>query len=195
MILVCATASVCTDCHEPVRSDMIDIMTGWFQSLPHQQRTYTGRRYLFRRDDPVQSMFLIEAGSVRLVRTHRGGGAVVLQRASAGSILAEASLFTPKYHCDAMGAEFVTATVVARHALHRLFLTNPEFAQAWAMHLSGEVRRARRRAEILSLRTVAERLDAWIAENGKLPDKGQWKSVAMEIAASPEALYREIAKR
>ena len=174
---------------------MIDIMRDWFHSLPHQQHTYADDQYLFRRDDPVQSMFLIEAGSGRIVRTQRGGGVVVLQRASAGSILAEASLFTPTYHCDAMGSEPVTATLVARHALRRLFLTNPEFAQAWVMHLSGEVRRARRRAEILSLRTVAERLDAWIAENGKLPDKGRWKSVAMEIAASPEALYREIARR
>lgn len=174
---------------------MISIMIEWFHSLPHQQRNYAVREHLFRRDDPVQSMFLIEAGAVRLVRTQRGGGAVVLQLASAGSILAEASLFTPGYHCDAMAAEPVTATVVARRALRRLFLTSPEFAQAWATHLSDEVRRVRRRAEILSLRTVGERLDAWIAENGELPEKGGWKGVALEIAASPEALYREIARR
>ncbi len=174
---------------------MIDIMIGWFHSLPYQRRTYAEDEYLFRREDPVQSMFFIEAGSAQLIRNQRGGSALVLQRASPDSILAEASLFTPAYHCDAIATEPVTATAVARKALRRLFLTNPNFAQAWAMHLSGEVRRTRRRAEILSLRTVAERLDAWIAENGRLPEKGGWKSVAVEIAASPEALYREIARR
>lgn len=170
-------------------------MIKWFQSLPHHRTVYDTEQHLFRRDDPVQSMFLIETGCVRLVRTQRGGGGLVLQRAAADSILAEASLFTPAYHCDAIATEPVTATTVVRPAMRRLFLSNPEFAQAWAVHLSGEVRRARRRAEILSLRTVAERLDAWIAEHGPLPDKGAWKSVALEIAASPEALYREIAKR
>lgn len=63
------------------------------------------------------------------------------------------------------------------------------------MHLSREVRNARQRAEILSLRTVADRLDAWLAENGDMPEKGLWKNVAEEIGASPEALYREIARR
>lgn len=174
---------------------MIDIMMSWFHSLPRQRRTYAEERYLFRRDDPVQSMYLIETGSVRLLRGQHGGDALVLQRAAAGSILAEASLFAHAYHCDAIATEPVSATVVTRQALRRLFLTNPDFAQAWATHLSGEVRRARRRAEILSLRTVAERLDAWIAENGRLPERGGWKGVALEIGASPEALYREIAKR
>ena len=63
------------------------------------------------------------------------------------------------------------------------------------MHLSHEVRNARRHAEILSLRTVTARLDAWLAENGDLPARGGWKGLAEEISASPEALYREIARR
>ena len=69
------------------------------------------------------------------------------------------------------------------------------FAQAWTIHLADEVRNARLRTEILSLRTVAERLDAWIVEKGELPLKGTWKSVAQEIGTSTEALYREMASR
>ncbi len=52
------------------------------------------------------------------------------------------------------------------------------------------------RAEILSLRTVAARLDAWTAANhDRLPEKGAWKTLAAELATSPEALYRELARR
>lgn len=49
---------------------------------------------------------------------------------------------------------------------------------------------------MLSLKTVAERLDAWTAANqGAPPIKGEWKTVAVEMGVSPEALYRELAKR
>ena len=51
------------------------------------------------------------------------------------------------------------------------------------------------RAEILSLRTVAQRLSAWLELNGELPAKGEWLILAAEIGTSPEALYREIARR
>ncbi|SFI57623.1 hypothetical protein SAMN05216525_110176 [Bradyrhizobium sp. Gha] len=47
----------------------------------------------------------------------------------------------------------------------------------------------------LSMKTVAARLDAWIEWNGKLPPKGEWVSLAAELAVSPEALYREIGRR
>jgi hypothetical protein len=54
---------------------------------------------------------------------------------------------------------------------------------------------ARLRSEVLSLRTVAERLAAWTAWNGgKIPKKGEWKLVANQIGVSPEALSRELAK-
>jgi len=31
--------------------------------------------------------------------------------------------------------------------------------------------------------------------NAKLPPKGEWRNLANQIGVSPEALYREIAKR
>jgi hypothetical protein len=43
---------------------------------------------------------------------------------------------------------------------------------------------------------VAARLDAWIASNdGNVLGKREWKIVASQIGVSPEALYRELAKR
>ena len=78
--------------------------------------------------------------------------------------------------------------------MQQLFFADQDFAKAWAMHLSGEVRNARLRSEILTLKTVAERLDAWLADRGQLPERGNWKAIAQEIGTSPEALYREIAR-
>jgi hypothetical protein len=48
----------------------------------------------------------------------------------------------------------------------------------------------------VSLKTVAERLDAWLAlHDDGLPPKGQRLRVASEIGVTPEALYRELARR
>jgi CRP-like cAMP-binding protein len=80
--------------------------------------------------------------------------------------------------------------------IRRRFRADPEFAEAWAIHLAGEVQTARFRSEVVALRTVASRLDAWLAWRGDLiPPKGVWKQIADQIGVTPEALYREMAKR
>ena len=174
---------------------MIGIMFEHLHNLHQIERSFCEDQYIFHRDDRVKSMFLVKTGSAQLIRYHRNGSAVVVQRASAGSILAEASLFTSAYHCDAIATSPVVARLISKAATQQLFYSNQDFAKAWATHLASEVRNARLRAEMLTLRTVSERLDAWLADRGELPEKGSWKSIAQEIGTSPEALYREIARR
>jgi CRP-like cAMP-binding protein len=138
---------------------------------------------------------VVRGGTIHLVRYHEDGSALILQRARAGSILAEASVYSARYHCDARAETSATTWAVSRHDLRTALAESPEFSEAWASHLAHEVQRARLQAEILSLKTVASRLSAWIAWSGALPEKGQWSLLAQEIGVSPEALYREIANR
>jgi hypothetical protein len=43
---------------------------------------------------------------------------------------------------------------------------------------------------------VHDRLEGWLDWNGgKLPSRGKWKKLASEIGVTPEALYRELAKK
>ena len=71
-----------------------------------------------------------------------------------------------------------------------------ELVHLWGAYLSGAIQEARHRAEILSRRSVAGRLDGWLVfHDQQLPDKGKWKQIATEIGVTPEALYREFAKR
>lgn len=121
---------------------------------------------------------------------------LVLQRARPGEVLAEASLFSDIYHCDAVAANATTCLAVPRSELRRRLAADPELADMWITHLAHAVQTARLRAEILTLRTVAERIDAWLAmRQGRMPAKGDWKELAAEIGVSPEALYRELARR
>lgn len=80
--------------------------------------------------------------------------------------------------------------------IRRLLYTDIDFCRAWAASMSNQLQVARRRAKLMSLRTVSERLDFWLAlSEGGMPGKGSWKDVAEETRVSPEALYREMSAR
>ena len=118
-------------------------------------------------------LHLVEDGEAHLVRHRADGGALVLQRAVANTVLAEASVFSVRYHCDGVSVRPTRTLAIAKSAVRRLLAEDPEFAESWAVHLSRELHATRLCAELLSLRTVRERLDAWIGWNGEaLPAKG-----------------------
>jgi len=166
------------------------------RDLPASERRYPAGKRVFRQGDKVLDLHQVLNGTIHLVRHNANGTALVLQRAGSQSILAEASVFAERYHCDAVAVSPARTRAIDKSTLRKALTQDPDLAEAWAAHLAREVQATRLRAEILSLKRVAERLDAWIAANdGQFPAKGDWKTVAAEIGTSPEALYREIAKR
>lgn len=151
--------------------------------------------WLFHGGDRVRTMYLVADGAVDLTRVTGDGAAVILQRTRPGQVLAEASAYSARYHC---GARAVTAATVHRIAVARFrkrLIDDPRLAEVWAAHLAQAVQAARLRAEIRTLRTVAERLDAWLEEAGALPARGAWQDLAAELGVSREALYRELSRR
>lgn len=176
---------------------MIAIMSSIVQrllALADAQVQLGPGQVLFATGEPVRSLYVVLEGSVRLVRHQVNGATVVLQRAQGNQLLAEASLFAARYHCDAVSEQ---GAQLARIPKRRILEAQREDA-GWladlAAHLAGEVQRARARAELLSLRTVGERLAAWKTLHGALPPRGRWIDVAQEIGVTPEALYRELSR-
>lgn len=175
---------------------MLKSINRQLEEIAGSEQAFGERQFLFHRGDSITAIYLILEGSVHLTRHQSDGATLILQRAEAGSILAEASLFAARYHCGAMAVSATRVRSVPKRAIRSRMIESPEFAEAWIAHLSHEIQKARHRAEILSLKTVSARLDAWTDwQDGILPAKGEWRSVAAEIGASPEALYRELAKR
>jgi len=179
---------------------MIEIMLpsieAYLRGLRARPRHVENGRPLFRRGDPVRDIHYVVTGAVHLVRYQTDGSALILQRAGPGSILAEASLYFDTYHCDAVASGDADTRAYAKAGVKKLLSSSPEFSDIWANSLAQELQQTRLRAEVLALRTVSERLDAWIAgHGGSFPPKGEWKLVASQIGVSPEALYRELAKR
>lgn len=181
-------------------SNMIAIMSANFfsylTSIPSRPRALAKGVLLFEQGDPVRDMFRLDTGEVHLLRRQIGGAEFILQRATAGALIAEASLMSENYHCAAIAIVASRVTSWPRSSIRQQLAQDSQMATAYAAHLATEVRLARLRAEITSLRRISDRLDAWLIwHDGHLPAKGEWVRVAREINATPEALYRELAKR
>lgn len=170
-------------------------LTTLLRNVPGREKTFVAGAAVFRLDDPVKWVHLVNEGRIHLVRLDTEGASLILQRAMPGSLLAEASVYAPRYHCDAVAETDAVTWAISRAELRSRLTLDTEFAEAWARHLAHEVQRARLHTQILSRRSVAQRLDAWRTWHGALPPKGEWALLAEQIAVSPEALYRELAKR
>ncbi len=159
------------------------------------RQTFEKGSYLFHQDDSIHFVYFVEQGQIELTRFQPDGTALVLQRAGSGDIIAEASVYSESYHCDAIASIFSQVFFVPKSTFLGLIETE-SLCRAWSNHLAREMQSARYRAELLSRKTVSERLSSWLDWPGnKLPEKGEWKGLAQQIGVSPEALYREMAKR
>lgn len=178
---------------------MIEIMSDLISrllSISPASKTLGANSILFQQSDAVHVLYIVRSGAIHLVRHQSDGVAAVLQRAMPGKILAEASVYFDRYHCDAIAVSAATVSVVSVGDVIRLLESDLVFANLWSGYLARELQATRKRAEIMALRTVRARLDAWIAWNdGALPSKGAWRHLADEIGVSAEALYREFARR
>lgn len=174
-----------------IMSDLISRLA----SISMSEKTIDAGAFLFLQGDPVHVLHVVRTGTVHLVRHQPNGATAVLQRATEDRILAEASVYSDTYHCDGLAVSPATILLVPVANVKRLLEVDGSFANLWAAYLARELQAARKRAEIMSLKTVKAKLDAWLAWNdGEFPLKGMWKQLADDIGVSREALYREVAK-
>lgn len=159
-------------------------------------RTLPANESLFLSGDAVTFVYRVRTGRIALIRTTPQGSALLFQTARQGDVLAEASAYSARYHCDAVALERSVVEAVSMADFKRRLSSCRELAKAWEKQLAHAVQDARMKSEIRALRTVAERLDAWLSVNGDLlPAKGNWQNLANELGVSREALYRELARR
>jgi CRP-like cAMP-binding protein len=178
---------------------MIMIMLSLFNAIDAPKadlRLIDAGQHLFHMNDPVSVLYEVISGEITLERISVQGTRLVLQRAREGALVAEASIYADAYHCDAIAMAPSEVRSFSIAAVHSFLQTYPDALSKLTRHLALEVQHARFRAEMLSLRRVADRLEAWLLmTGGPLPSKGEWIALAAEIGVTPEALYRELASR
>jgi CRP/FNR family transcriptional regulator, dissimilatory nitrate respiration regulator len=89
-----------------------------------------------------EHMFYVAQGEVRLLRHSESGELVILQRAQ-HCFLAEASLSSASYHCDAQAVGRVTAFKIPIAAIRQALQSDPMFALAWINMLNLQIRQLR----------------------------------------------------
>ena len=174
---------------------MIEIMSDWITLFDHTpDRTHPAGSTLFRRDDPVREVHLCRAGTILLERAVLDGARLLLARIGAGKLVAEASLTASSYHCDGVVRDDAIVASLSRTAFLSALADRPDACLALLGAVASELQRARAQAEILRLRRLSDRLDAWLDLN-LAPEPGEWRGVADAIGVTPAALYRERARR
>ena len=163
------------------------------------ERALKAGQYLFLAGDRTAGLYEVVEGKVRLVRVDRSGREAILQAARAGDTLAEASLFSPIYHCDAIAT---TASVVRLHSRTTLLnelKRDPKAAQAFTEMLARQVMTLRARLEQRNIHSARDRVRHYLAVNADpngrtVVQTGTLKSLAAELGLSHEALYRTLAE-
>lgn len=150
---------------------------------------------LFRTGERPAWMFYVRRGEAQMLRVTPAGAPVLLQRASRG-FLAEASLTSGRYHCDAVCRSDCELLAFPLPALREAINNDNGTRWAWIELLSAQTRQQRARIERLTLRTIRERLLHLLLTEGadrgyELP--GTRMELAAELGVTPEAMYRALA--
>lgn len=96
---------------------------------------------LFFAGDPVTQIALVREGAIHLLRRTSTGTTVILQAARPGDVVAEASAYSPAYHCGAEAACASRVTLLPIKRFRAALAANPAAAEGWAAHLARTVQR------------------------------------------------------
>lgn len=161
---------------------------------------YPAGQVLFRAGERPRSVFFILRGQALLQRLTVEGACVTLQRTNRG-FLAEASLTSSTYHCEALCKSECRILVFPISALRDAIDRHGPTRWAWIKLLSTQSRQQRLRIERLALKSLRDRLKHLIfteganegATEGCYEITSTRTALASELGVTPAALYRSLA--
>jgi CRP/FNR family transcriptional regulator, dissimilatory nitrate respiration regulator len=163
------------------------------------ERTLEAGQSLFRQGGRTVGLYEMTSGRVRLLRVDRSGREVILHSASAGETIAEASLFSPTYHCDAIAASSAVVRLYPKAAMLAEFERNPEVGKAFMAMLARQVMSLRTSLEQRNIHSARERIRHYLtvnlgADERSLPLAGTLKDLAANLGLAHEVLYRTLSQ-
>ncbi len=144
---------------------------------------------IFRQGKPTAGLYRVYSGAVVMQRTTADGDSVLVHKATAGQVFAEASLFTSRYHCDAVCAEASEIDVARKSSVLDALQTDPAFSLAFCALLAQSVHQSRQTIEILALTSAEERVLAAV-QLGMMT--GTIAELAQRIGLTQATCYRAL---
>ena len=163
------------------------------------ERHLSAGQALFHAGNKSTGFYEVVSGTIRLIRVDRSGREAVLQTASAGDTLAEASLFSSTYHCDAVAATEATVRQYPKAALLADLQREPKIAKSFAAMLARQVMTLRTRLERRNIHSARDRVRHFLTvsvgpDNKTVVVSGTLKQLAADLGLTHEALYRTLAR-
>ena len=152
---------------------------------------------LFSQGDRTFGIFQVASGRIRLQRITPDGSTVTIHLARADEMFAEASLFSERYHCDAVAEIESEILVYPQAEMTSRLRAEPEALWQFARELAGRLQGMRTRYEIKQIRSAPERVLQWLRMRSgadrvfHIP--GTSKDIASELGLTHEAFYRALA--
>jgi CRP-like cAMP-binding protein len=151
---------------------------------------------LFRQGDEAFAIFEVEQGRIQLLRHTVDGRSVVLFTARAGEALAEAALFSSRYHCDGVAVTDARVRFFRKEALLATFRKDPELAERFMALLARQVQSLRARLEMKNIRSARDRVLrhlSLLSSGHTVRIDGTLKELAAVLGLTHESLYRTMA--
>jgi CRP-like cAMP-binding protein len=154
---------------------------------------------LFRAGQRTIGPYQVASGRVRLARVDRSGRETVLYTAGSGEMVAEASLFSAVYHCDAIASTAAKVRLFPKDAVLAAFQHDPAAAKSFMARLARQVMDLRTRMELRNIHSARERVRHYLAlhvgaDGLTVALQGTLKELAAELGLTHEALYRTLAR-
>lgn len=163
------------------------------------ERSLERGQVLFRSGQRTVGLYEIVSGRIRLVRFDRSGRESILHRAEAGDTIAEASLFSSTYKCDAIAATEARVRLYPKAVILAEFDRKPKTARAFMARLAQQVMNLRTRLEQRNIHSARDRVRHFLALNAGADGRtvalgGTLKELAADLGLTHEALYRTVAR-
>lgn len=161
--------------------------------------TFEPGSIVFAQGSPALGFYEVLSGRVRMERPTVTGKHVSLYVAGTGDFLAEASLFSDVYHCDATALVRSTLRIYPKENVLAEFEGGIDFAKAYTAMVTRSLLAVRVRNERLMLHSARDRIRHYLdlnvgAEDRTLTIKGPLKDLAAELGLTHEVLYRTLAR-
>lgn len=159
------------------------------------------QQVLFREGDPVEGMFVLLSGGVKIYKLSVDGKEHILHVVRPGQAFAEAAVFMPGgYPAFAEALQRSEALLLPKEAFLGLLRENPDVSLAIIATLSRYLKQFADRIEDLSLKDVSARLARWLLRTAEERGRDFWDleitkgDLARQLGTVSETLSRTLRK-
>ena len=178
--------------------DNAEAQSSFWLELDGKLLSFSKGEFLFAQGADVENMYFLQSGGIRLLRHTPEGDKVILHTASAGELIAEASLFSDHYHCSAITDYPSRVYSLPRRQLLHTLSTRAKLSLQVLKTLSQQIRDLRGLLEIRNIRSAEQRILAYLRSRadpgGRVALTLSLRDTAYKLGLAHETLYRALRK-